>query len=252
MKVCLIFMTLLAAQNPLAASAQTCPNPIPINCADEVAGDTLGFNIPDNGCLDTTWGYESYYLLELTDPAEITATVAPNNEPFSAWDAAIYILPGLGGDCQPQSCIAGTDDSGAGYVETVTAILWPGSYFIVVDGVIDWDGGAAWELVFNDVKRVNSIALDPNQEGTLYINTFQNAAFVGDNWGDSWQRIKGYRFKWGQRPIPDIHNPGMLYLSTYGGSVQHGPAVCTKRGQATPDHDCKNGPGRARSGSQGS
>jgi photosystem II stability/assembly factor-like uncharacterized protein len=86
------------------------------------------------------------------------------------------------------------------------------------------NGGAGWELVFNDVKRVNSIALDPNETGTLYINTFQNAAFRGKNWGDSWQRIKGYRFKWGQRPIPDIHNPGMLYLSTYGGSVQHGPA----------------------------
>ncbi len=86
------------------------------------------------------------------------------------------------------------------------------------------DGGAGWELVFNDVKRVNSIALDPNEKGTVYINTFQNAAFRGENWGDNWQRIKGYRFKWGQRPIPDIHNPGMLYLSTYGGSVQHGPA----------------------------
>ncbi len=87
------------------------------------------------------------------------------------------------------------------------------------------DGGAHWQLVFNDVKRVNSIALDPNEDGVVYINTFQNAAFRAENWGDSWQRIKGYRFKWGQRPIPDVNNPGMLYLTTYGGSVQHGPAA---------------------------
>ncbi len=37
-------------------------------------------------------------------------------------------------------------------------------------------------------------------------------------------RIEGYRFKWGQRAIPDINNPGMLFLTTYGGSVFYGPA----------------------------
>jgi len=36
--------------------------------------------------------------------------------------------------------------------------------------------------------------------------------------------IEGYRFKWGQRAVPDINNPGMLYLTTYGGSVFYGPA----------------------------
>ena len=86
------------------------------------------------------------------------------------------------------------------------------------------DGGENWQLVFDRVRRVNSAALDPHSSGTIYLNTFQNAAFRSDDWGDSWQRITGYRFKWGQRPIPDVNNPGMLYLTTYGGSVQYGPA----------------------------
>ena len=83
---------------------------------------------------------------------------------------------------------------------------------------------ANWQLVFDRVRRVNSAALDPHSTGTIYLNTFQNAAFRSDDWGDSWQRITGYRFKWGQRPIPDVNNPGMLYLTTYGGSVHYGPA----------------------------
>jgi photosystem II stability/assembly factor-like uncharacterized protein len=86
------------------------------------------------------------------------------------------------------------------------------------------DGGASWECVFNETRRPNSIALDPFDAGTIYINTFENAAYRSDNWGSDWKRIKGYRFKWGQRPVPDVNNPGMLYLTTYGGSVMYGPA----------------------------
>lgn len=29
----------------------------------------------------------------------------------------------------------------------------------------------------------------------------------------------------GQRAVPDINNPGMIFLSTYGGSVFYGPAT---------------------------
>ncbi len=86
------------------------------------------------------------------------------------------------------------------------------------------DGGKNWKQVFDQRIRVNSAALEPHQSGVIYINTFQNAAFRSSDFGESWKRIEGYRFKWGQRAIPDIHHPGMLYLTTYGGSVFYGPA----------------------------
>ncbi len=86
------------------------------------------------------------------------------------------------------------------------------------------DGGKTWKQTFDDRMRVNSAGMDPMRPDILYINTFQNAAYRSDDSGNTWKRIEGYRFKWGQRAIPDINNPGMLYLTTYGGSVFYGPA----------------------------
>ncbi len=48
------------------------------------------------------------------------------------------------------------------------------------------------------------------------------------DFGENWNRIEGYRFKWGQRPVPDPNHPGMLFLTTYGGSVFYGPAEGVK------------------------
>lgn len=86
------------------------------------------------------------------------------------------------------------------------------------------DGGLTWKLVFDDRVRVNSAGMDKAVPGIIYINTFQNAAYRSTDAGTSWKRIEGYRFKWGQKAIPDVNNPGMLFLSTYGGSVFYGPA----------------------------
>ena len=66
--------------------------------------------------------------------------------------------------------------------------------------------------------------MEPKNPSVIYINTFQNAAYRSEDSGATWNRIEGYRFKWGQRAMPDINNPGMLFLSTYGGSVFYGPA----------------------------
>jgi hypothetical protein len=85
------------------------------------------------------------------------------------------------------------------------------------------DGGVTWRQVFDETIRVNSAGMDPKQPNKIFINTFHNAAYKSEDSGESWQRIEGYRFKWGQRAIPDVHHPGMLYLTTYGGSVFYGP-----------------------------
>ncbi|HZK71219.1 MAG TPA: hypothetical protein VFD03_06835 [Clostridia bacterium] len=40
---------------------------------------------------------------------------------------------------------------------------------------------------------------------------------------DDGTRIKGYNFKWGHNPIMDPYNDGMMYITTFGGSVLYGP-----------------------------
>ena len=87
------------------------------------------------------------------------------------------------------------------------------------------DGGKTWVRIFDERVRVNSAGIDRQHPENIFINTFQNAAYGSDDSGNSWKRIEGYRFKWGQRAIPDINNPGMLFLTTYGGSVYYGPAA---------------------------
>lgn len=87
------------------------------------------------------------------------------------------------------------------------------------------DGGSTWERIFPESAHVYALAVDPANNETLVINTFESAAFRSDDGGDTWRRLEGYNFKWGQRPIFDPHNPGMLYLTTFGGSVYHGPAA---------------------------
>jgi len=89
------------------------------------------------------------------------------------------------------------------------------------------DGGSTWEQAFVEDAHVYAAAVDPDNTSTVIINTFDSAAFRSDNRGDTWSRLPGYSFKWGHRPVFDPHHKGMLYLTTFGGSVYYGPAVGT-------------------------
>jgi photosystem II stability/assembly factor-like uncharacterized protein len=146
-------------------------------------------------------------------------------------DGAIYysddqgehwqLLPLPAGVNGPHDLLVDPADAGDMYVS-----CWPrhADDKDVDGGVIRTsDGGLTWKQVFDPRIRVNSASMDPKYREEIFINTFQNAAYHSKNGGESWERIKGYRFKWGQRTIPDIHHPGMIYLSTYGGSVFYGP-----------------------------
>ncbi|HUU26625.1 MAG TPA: hypothetical protein VM123_02330 [archaeon] len=86
------------------------------------------------------------------------------------------------------------------------------------------DGGKTWKQVFREQAHVYAAAVDSRNPGTVFINTFNSAAFRSDDRGENWRRLEGYNFKWGHRPVPDPNNPGMLYLTTFGGSVYYGPA----------------------------
>jgi len=87
------------------------------------------------------------------------------------------------------------------------------------------DGGETWEQVFYEDAHVYAAAIDPEKPSTVIINTFDSAAFRSTDRGETWHKLGGYNFKWGHRPIIDPHHKGMLYLTTFGGSVFYGPVT---------------------------
>ncbi|MCE5269664.1 hypothetical protein LLH00_00075 [bacterium] len=91
--------------------------------------------------------------------------------------------------------------------------------------LVSEDGGATWSRIFREDAHVYAAAVDPDDPNVIVINTFDSAAFRSQDRGRSWTRLGGYDFKWGQRPVFDPHHKGMLYLTTFGGSVYYGPAT---------------------------
>lgn len=87
------------------------------------------------------------------------------------------------------------------------------------------DGGKTWQTLFTKSQHVYDLTIDPRHPDTLYICGFDAAAYRSTDRGAHWQRIEGYDFKWGHRIIIDPNNPGMIYVTTYGGGVWHGPAA---------------------------
>jgi len=91
--------------------------------------------------------------------------------------------------------------------------------------LVSEDGGKTWRRLFDESAHVYSVAVDPGNTATLFINTFDSAAYRSDDRGKTWHRLRGYNFKWGHRPVLDPHYRGMLYLTTFGSSVWYGPTT---------------------------
>ncbi len=86
------------------------------------------------------------------------------------------------------------------------------------------NGGTAWRQVLDKDQHVYDITIDPHDPRILYASGFEASAWRSTDRGESWQRIRGFNFKWGHRVIPDPVDPSKVYITTYGGSVWHGPA----------------------------
>jgi photosystem II stability/assembly factor-like uncharacterized protein len=95
------------------------------------------------------------------------------------------------------------------------------------------DGGTTWKRVFPEGMHVYAAAVSPSDSKTVFINTFEGAAYRSDDRGESWTRLGGYDFKWGHRPVPDPLDPTRLYLTTFGGSVFLGPSAGDPRARQT-------------------
>jgi photosystem II stability/assembly factor-like uncharacterized protein len=87
------------------------------------------------------------------------------------------------------------------------------------------DGGTRWRNVLPEAQHVYDVTVDPRNPALLYASGFDQAAFRSTDRGETWTRIRGFNFKWGQRVIPDPQDPGLVYVTTFGGSVWHGPAA---------------------------
>lgn len=86
------------------------------------------------------------------------------------------------------------------------------------------DAGQSWRNVLDKDQHVYDVTVDPRRPATLYAAGFESSAWRSIDRGEHWERIKGFDFKWGHRVIPDPADPRMIFVTTFGGSVWHGPA----------------------------
>jgi len=116
---------------------------------------------------------------------------------------------------------------------------WPWKFeynFDIRGGVLlSEDGGETWRQIFDESAHVYAAAFDPHDHSTVYLGTFDNSIWRSGDRGETWERVPGFNFKWGYRPCPDPYNPGMLYMTTFGGGVYYGPAS-----GAEPKEDIEN------------
>ncbi len=87
------------------------------------------------------------------------------------------------------------------------------------------DSGVTWKHVLKEDQHIYDVTLDLHDPRVLYACGFESSAWRSEDRGETWHRIPGYNFKWGHRVIPDPLNSDLIYITTFGGSVWHGPAA---------------------------
>jgi photosystem II stability/assembly factor-like uncharacterized protein len=86
------------------------------------------------------------------------------------------------------------------------------------------DAGATWRNVLAEDQHIYDVTIDSRDPRLLYATGFESSAWRSADSGATWQRLRGYNFKWGHRVIPDEHDRSQVYITTFGGSLWHGPA----------------------------
>jgi len=85
------------------------------------------------------------------------------------------------------------------------------------------DEGNTWKHVLKSDQHIHDITHDP-ATNTYYACGFNGSAYRSSDSGESWERIRGYNFKWGKRVEPDPRDPDKVFIITFGGGVWYGPA----------------------------
>ena len=87
------------------------------------------------------------------------------------------------------------------------------------------DGGKTWRASWTRDQHVYDVTVDAKHPNVVYAAGYESSLWRSANRGQSWKRIPGFNFKWINRVIPDPQNDKMIYITTFGGGVWHGPAV---------------------------
>jgi hypothetical protein len=87
------------------------------------------------------------------------------------------------------------------------------------------DAGETWRNIFKDSQHVYDVTVDPRKPDIIYNCGFETGAWRSLDRGATWTRVRGFNFKWGHRVIPDPLDASLIYVTTFGGSVWHGPAA---------------------------
>jgi photosystem II stability/assembly factor-like uncharacterized protein len=85
------------------------------------------------------------------------------------------------------------------------------------------DGGKSWTRSLEADQHIYDVTIDPKNSQHLYAAGFESAAWRSIDSGVHWSRIPGFDFKWAHRVVLDPDSPGLVYITTFGGSVWHGP-----------------------------
>lgn len=86
------------------------------------------------------------------------------------------------------------------------------------------DGGQTWTNIYDESSHVYGVTVDKNNPATVIITTFEGKVLRSDDFGQTWKPLAGFTFQWPKQPIFDPHNPGMLYVTTFGSSMWYGSA----------------------------
>jgi photosystem II stability/assembly factor-like uncharacterized protein len=87
------------------------------------------------------------------------------------------------------------------------------------------DAGETWRNIFSESQHIYDVTVDSRNPKLLYVSGFESGAYRSTDGGSTWMRIRGFNFKWGHRVILDPVDPAKIYITTFGGSVWHGPAA---------------------------
>ena len=91
------------------------------------------------------------------------------------------------------------------------------------------DGGSTWQRLARQGSEHFGAYLHPKRPGWIYMTLTEGAPGSGlwlstDN-GATWKAMSGLPFSNAQRVTFDSENEGLIYVTTFGGSVWRGPAA---------------------------
>jgi hypothetical protein len=86
------------------------------------------------------------------------------------------------------------------------------------------DAGKSWRSMLEKDQYIYDVTIDPEDPQILYASGFQSSVWKSTDQGETWRRVQGFNFKWGHRVFPDPVDRTRIFVTTFGGSLWHGPA----------------------------